>query len=83
MSIALTEFWVQKHNETIQYYAYRLRNLATDYDYKNVMFERRLRGWFAIELNHQQLEVDLKRRWPDVQEVHDEEIVEVSNNSSQ
>lgn len=77
---ALTEFWncVRDSNETMERYANRLKKLATDCGYKDELFERLLRDRFATGINHPQLEVDLKQKWPDLQEHYDGKTVEVT-----
>ncbi|XP_026319414.1 uncharacterized protein K02A2.6-like [Hyposmocoma kahamanoa] len=62
----------------MEQYANRLKKLASDCGYKDTMFQRQLRDRFATGLNHPQLEVDLKQKWPDLQETYDGKLVEVT-----
>uniref|UniRef100_A0A2A4JEX3 Reverse transcriptase domain-containing protein n=1 Tax=Heliothis virescens TaxID=7102 RepID=A0A2A4JEX3_HELVI len=67
---ALIEFWnsTREPNETMERYANRLKELSRDCGYEGEMLERQLRDRFATGLNHTQLEVDLKQRWPELRE---------------
>ncbi|XP_073953537.1 uncharacterized protein [Choristoneura fumiferana] len=62
----------------MEHYANRLKKLANDCGYKDDVFERLLRDRFATGINHPQLEVDLKQKWPDLQEHFDGKTVEVT-----
>lgn len=86
---ALVEFWscTKEPNESMEHYANRLKSLSRDCGYKDELLERQLRDRFATGLNHQDLETDLKQKWPDLldddKEVTFEEIFLIAQSREQ
>ncbi|CAH0716307.1 unnamed protein product, partial [Brenthis ino] len=65
---ALTEFWscIRDTCESMEHYANRLKELSKDCGYDDTILERQLRDRFATGLNHQQLQIELRQKWPDL-----------------
>lgn len=65
---ALTDFWncTRKPNESIEHYANTLKEISRDCGYEGEFLDRQLRDRFATGLNHKQLEIELKQKWPDL-----------------
>ncbi|CAH0724097.1 unnamed protein product, partial [Brenthis ino] len=65
---ALTEFWscIRDTCESMEHYANMLKELRKDCGYDDTILERQLRDRFATGLNHQQLQIELRQKWPDL-----------------
>ncbi|XP_061705289.1 uncharacterized protein K02A2.6-like [Cydia pomonella] len=77
---ALTDFWncIRKENESMEHYANRLKEISKDCGYSDDLLERQLRDRFATGLNHEQLQIDLKQKWPDLQDIQEGKMKEVT-----
>lgn len=73
---ALTEFWncTRQPTESMERYANRLRQLSKDCGYEGELLEIQLRDRFATGINHAELQVEMRQKWPDLKDNNDKEV---------